>query len=323
MKKRFLALAAAAAIAASSMAAVVQADGDITVTLDDKPIEFTDVKPQIVEGDRTVVPFRAIFEALGYTVGWDEPTQTVTGVKGDIKLDMVIGKTEATLTNTADTNAETAVKTVTFDVPAQIIDDRTVVPVRAVAEMRGYTVDWEQDTQTVVITSPADIITDPGPVVPESSEAPAASAEPDATAYPAASAEPDASASPAASAEPSATASPAASAEPNATAAPAKPTGDLPISYDLRSEDGQGNVRNFELITAEKNADGKYDITFKFETMQEGPGSVDAHFNCLDASGKVIDEFGGSYPSRDYTWTSQESKATISGDTVKIELQKK
>ncbi len=323
MKKRFLALAASAAIAASSLAAVVQADGDITVTLDDKPIEFTDVKPQIVEGDRTVVPFRAIFEALGYKVDWDEPTQTVTGVKGDITLTMTIGSTEATIkteetpVNTGSGNADTFLeKVVTLDVPAQIIDDRTVVPVRAVAEMSGYTVDWEQDTQTVIITSPADIVTGSGPAVPEGTAAPEASADPNATGAPEATADPNATAAPEATAVPEATAAPKASAAPAAS-------GDLPISYDLRSEDGQANVRNFELVTAEKNADGKYDITFKFETMQEGPGSVDAHFNCLNASGKVVDEFGGSYPSRDYTWTAQESKATISGDTVKIELQKK
>lgn len=96
--------------------------------------------------------------------------------------------------------------------------------------------------------------------------------------------------------------------------------GNLPITYDVTSEEGQYSVRNFELVTVTKNSNGKYNIAFKFETFLEGLGSVDVKFNCLNASGNVVDEFGGSYASKDYTWTLQEDMATISGDTVTIVL---
>mgnify|MGYP000246646339 CR=1 FL=1 len=43
-------------------------------------------------------------------------------------------------------------KAVTLDVPAQLINDRTLVPVRAIAEAFGCNVDWNSNTQTVTIT---------------------------------------------------------------------------------------------------------------------------------------------------------------------------
>ena len=52
----------------------------IKVIIDIKNVKF-DVPPTIVNG-RTLVPLRAIFEALGATVEWDDATQTVTSEKG-------------------------------------------------------------------------------------------------------------------------------------------------------------------------------------------------------------------------------------------------
>lgn len=97
--KKLLSLVLASAVTLTAAVTAVNADDDIKVLLDDKEITF-DVPPQIIE-ERTVVPFRAIFEALGYEVDWNEETQTVTGVKGDITLTMVIGSTEAALKNSA------------------------------------------------------------------------------------------------------------------------------------------------------------------------------------------------------------------------------
>lgn len=54
----------------------VSAENPVTVTVDGQTINF-DVQPRLI-GGRTMVPLRAIFEALGATVKWDEETQTVT-----------------------------------------------------------------------------------------------------------------------------------------------------------------------------------------------------------------------------------------------------
>ncbi|MCL2200526.1 MAG: stalk domain-containing protein [Oscillospiraceae bacterium] len=114
---------------------------DIYVVLDGTRIIF-DVPPQVVDG-RTLVPLRAIFEALGAEVNWNEATQTVTATKGDTTVVLPIGSTSPTVSG----------QTVTIDVPASVLNGRTLVPLRFVAESFGVSVDWNSDTRTITITS--------------------------------------------------------------------------------------------------------------------------------------------------------------------------
>ena len=100
-----------------------------------------DVPAQIIDS-RTMVPLRAIFEALGASVEWDDATKTVTSVKGDTTVKLTIGNAAITV-NGADK---------ALDVPAQIVDSRTLVPVRAIAESFGCDVAWDDATKTVTIT---------------------------------------------------------------------------------------------------------------------------------------------------------------------------
>lgn len=113
----------------------------VTVVLDGEVLNF-DVPAQIID-ERTMVPMRAIFEKLGATVEWDGETRTVTAHKKGIVISMTIGNTSITRNNVPQN----------IDVPAQIVDDRTLVPVRFVSEYMGSTVDWNQETKTVTITS--------------------------------------------------------------------------------------------------------------------------------------------------------------------------
>ncbi len=113
----------------------------IKVTLNGKPIEF-DQQP-IIENDRTLVPFRKIFEAMEADVSWDDATQTVTAKKGDIVITLQIGN------NIMMKNGQQ----ITLDVPAKLVNDRTLVPVRAIVEGLGAKVDWDGATQTVIITT--------------------------------------------------------------------------------------------------------------------------------------------------------------------------
>ena len=114
--------------------------GDIKVYVNGYQL-FFDVPPQIVDG-RTLVPLRAIFEALGATVEWEAETQTITAVRGDITIFMQIGSNMLTRNNTD----------ITLDVPAQLVEGRTLVPVRAVAESFDAIVDWDHDNRAVIIT---------------------------------------------------------------------------------------------------------------------------------------------------------------------------
>ena len=125
--------------AAAPAAPAAPADG-IKVLLNGEAIDFADVAPQIIN-DRTMVPLRAIFEALGAEVAWDDATKTVTAKKGDVTIKMTIG---------ADSFAKNDEK-IALDSPATIVDSRTLVPVRAIAESFGSTVGWIAESKTVTI----------------------------------------------------------------------------------------------------------------------------------------------------------------------------
>ncbi|MBQ3110725.1 MAG: copper amine oxidase N-terminal domain-containing protein [Clostridia bacterium] len=84
---------------------------------------------------------RAIFEALGAEVSWDNDTRTAIGKKGNVEVKITIGE------NVLYKNGEA----ITLDAPAEITNDRTMVPVRAISEAFGCTVNWDNDTKTVEI----------------------------------------------------------------------------------------------------------------------------------------------------------------------------
>jgi len=121
---------------------------EITVTLNGETINF-DVMPVVID-DRTLVPMRAIFEALGFEVEWDGDTQMIFAQQGEQLINLQIGNYEMRL---GESPYISFFETVTLDVPPQIIDDRTLVPVRAIAEATGANVDWDDNTRTVVITT--------------------------------------------------------------------------------------------------------------------------------------------------------------------------
>ena len=89
--------------------------------------------PPIVLYDRTLVPARAVFEALGAEVVWNEATQEVYVRREN---DVVILKAD-------DKSATKNGVVFTMDVPAKVINERTMIPVRAVTEALGCTVGWD------------------------------------------------------------------------------------------------------------------------------------------------------------------------------------
>lgn len=98
-------------------------------------------QPPVNIKDRVLVPMRAIFEALNAQIEWDGQTQTVTGTLGERKVILAIGKTTAYVNG----------KPVTLDVPGMLVNDRTMVPVRFIAESLDAQVIWEEETKTAVI----------------------------------------------------------------------------------------------------------------------------------------------------------------------------
>ena len=115
----------------------------ITVTVNGQPIEFAD-QPACIVDNRTLVPVRGVLEALGARVEWFGEYQMVVASTDTAKITMRIGDTVYYV------NEELR----TLDVPAQLISDRTMIPARACAEALGCAVDWDQETKTVIITTP-------------------------------------------------------------------------------------------------------------------------------------------------------------------------
>ncbi|MCL2588560.1 MAG: stalk domain-containing protein [Oscillospiraceae bacterium] len=115
----------------------------IHVTIDGVPIEF-DVQPQLINS-RTMVPIRAVVEALGAEVEWDRDTQTVTvyAAGGEHVLRLTIGSYTLYVN---DVSTE-------MDVAPILLGNRTLLPIRFVVEALGYNVDWDNATRTVVITT--------------------------------------------------------------------------------------------------------------------------------------------------------------------------
>jgi len=112
----------------------------INVLLNYSYIEFPDVVPQNIDG-RVLVPIRTISEEMGAEVGYEHETRTVTIMDGEKEIILKIGEATAYIDG-----AEYE-----LDVPASIIDGRTMVPIRFVAEAMDSVVDWDGDTKTVII----------------------------------------------------------------------------------------------------------------------------------------------------------------------------
>ena len=152
--KRFLALIMVAVMLTATSFSVLAEDATpvaqtaseevISVMLDGNYIEF-DVQPALIN-DRTMVPVRAIFEALGASVEWIEETQTVVSEMGDTKVTLAINNT------VLNKNGEEII----LDVPAQLVGTRTLVPLRAISEAYGCTVMWNGYKNTAVIVSDLD-----------------------------------------------------------------------------------------------------------------------------------------------------------------------
>lgn len=115
-------------------------------------IEFAqkDVPPVIVK-ERTLIPARALFEAMGGTVTWDNDKQQVTVSYDSTTVKLTIGSDQALVNGVVQK----------LDVPALIIDHdgdyygSTMIPARFTAESLGCTVSWEDPTRSVVVLPPA------------------------------------------------------------------------------------------------------------------------------------------------------------------------
>lgn len=115
-------------------------------------IDFTDsegnvVEPQIIN-DRTMVPFRKIFNALGVKdedILWNGETRTVEAKKDNLTIELQIDNPVAKKTVSGD------VSEIKLDSAPVIVEGRTLVPVRFIAESMSKKVGWDNENRTVII----------------------------------------------------------------------------------------------------------------------------------------------------------------------------
>ena len=148
------ALSAGASALAAEAAPIAEAPASaIAVQLDGETLTFTDAMPQVRE-ERTFLPFRAVFEAMGAEVSYDAGTNQVSAARDGTTVTMTLGSTEAAVT----TGGETTI--LAMDVAPYAAGNRTYVPVRFAAQAFGCAVGWDQDDSTVILVDTQKLLED-------------------------------------------------------------------------------------------------------------------------------------------------------------------
>jgi hypothetical protein len=142
--KRFLTIFLMITILVLPASAVFGADDEITVMVNGARVE-SDVPAMNVSGS-TMLPFRAIFNALGVgddAIKWNPNSKSIEVRDGNTYIFLVIGSISALVND----------KLITLNAAPYIDNGRTYVPVRFVSEALGAAVDWDKTTKTVKITN--------------------------------------------------------------------------------------------------------------------------------------------------------------------------
>ena len=101
---------------------------------------MSDVHP-FIESDRTFVPIRFIAEELGYTVGWDGENQEVIIIKDETLIKLTIDSKKVSVND----------KEILLELPAQLKQSRTFIPLRAITEITGEDIDYNAETHVATI----------------------------------------------------------------------------------------------------------------------------------------------------------------------------
>lgn len=119
---------------------VIADEPDIRVFYNNDEVIF-DAKP-IIENGRTLVPMRKIFEVIGAKVTWDGKTDTAYGTKDNIEISITIDNNIMTIGD----------ESIILDATPRLIEQRTMIPLRAVSEAFGSEVNWDESDKIVNIT---------------------------------------------------------------------------------------------------------------------------------------------------------------------------
>ncbi len=124
-----------------TVSSTAQDNAKIGVSIDGEEVVFNDSYgyPFIDSNNRTLVPMRITLEKAGATVSWDNESKTAKAEKDGITVIVTIGKNFIVINNEVRK----------IDTAAIIKDGRTYLPIRAVLEAFGYSINWNYNTKTV------------------------------------------------------------------------------------------------------------------------------------------------------------------------------
>ncbi|MCD8215993.1 MAG: hypothetical protein LUC97_10195 [Clostridiales bacterium] len=135
----FAAVFSVSALAAEETTVVMTVDSNVmTINGEGQELEQS---PVIIDG-RTLVPVRAVVEAIGGEADWNSETREITITKGTDVISMTINS------ETAYLNGEETI----LDTAPVIINSRTCMPIRFIAESLGFEVSWNENVRQIIIT---------------------------------------------------------------------------------------------------------------------------------------------------------------------------
>lgn len=122
---------------------ILQIDNSVmTVNGEEKAVdEGYDTKPVIIDG-RTLLPVRAVIESFNGNINWNNDTKEVTLTHNQNEIVLTIKSTQALLNGTVQT----------LDTAPVIMNNRTMLPIRFIAESFGFDVEWNESNKTITIT---------------------------------------------------------------------------------------------------------------------------------------------------------------------------
>ncbi len=142
----------------------VFAQEPLQVLVEEKPLLWTDAAPFLDENGRTLVPLRAVAEALSLTVEWDAAERQARFLRETEESEGYYGIREQLTFSVGNSRATGCVyvcqagqchlddlQIVEMDTAAVIVKDRVYAPLRYLAEFFGYTVEWDEESPGVKI----------------------------------------------------------------------------------------------------------------------------------------------------------------------------
>jgi hypothetical protein len=140
MKKFISAVLGAAMLAAPVVPAMAEED-TVSVIINNEEVTFD--QPPVIEDGTTLVPIRAVFEKAGADVSWDQDTQTATLIRGNYTVNITLNDTVLYKNGVQVALAK----------PAQMINDRVLIPVRAIGEAMDFNIAWDGFHSQVVVST--------------------------------------------------------------------------------------------------------------------------------------------------------------------------